>query len=255
MWWKNNSRMYTVVWWRGFSWRLDFFWRTRWSSVTNTHTHTRSLTFLLFLCLCSDHHTIQSEHMLNCKRVAMKCPVIKSTMENTKEKSSAAAESNVLYLNDSPKKEPVLIKAQDPPAGVTTVLFPTNIDTSAVHDKENSAGREHDGTLDECFEDSGYLSLHNSQIDHHGDEDDRLPGMPNGKSASLNNSPLKCQGRTRLSFPGSVAVSTPVDRHRRSRAALSSTPTNQHFSLNLPILKFQRDVNEELAKSYKKNKW
>lgn len=182
----------------------------------------------------------------------MKCPVIKSTMENTKEKSSAAAaaESKVLYLNDSPKKEPVFIKAKDPPGGVMTVLFPTNIDTSAVHDKENSAGREHDGTLDDCLEDSGYLSWHNSQIEPNGEEDDRLPGMLQGK-----NSPSKYQGRTRLSFPGSLVVSTPVDRHRRSsRAALWSTPTNQHTGLNLPILKFQRDVNDELAKSYKKNK-
>ncbi|KAM4729929.1 F-box only protein 5 [Anableps anableps] len=190
--------------------------------------------------------------MLNCKRVAMKCPVINSAKENTMEKSSAAAESMIFYLKDSPKKEPVPIKSQDPPAEVATVLFSN---TSAVHNKENSTSREHDGTLDECLEDSGYLSLHNSQTDHHGDEDDdSIAGIHQGKTVSLNNSPSKCQRRTRLSLPGSLAVSTPVDRHRRSTAALSSTPTNQHVGPNLPILRFQQAVCEELAKSYKKNK-
>jgi len=35
---------------------------------------------------------------------------------------------------------------------------------------------------------------------------------------------------------------------------LSSTPSNQHSDPNLPILKFEQAVCEELAKYYKKNK-
>ncbi|MEQ2187844.1 hypothetical protein GOODEAATRI_008758 [Goodea atripinnis] len=194
--------------------------------------------------------------MLTCKRLAMKFPVIKSTKENTMEKSSAAAaESKALYLNDSPKKEPVPIKSQEAPPGVTTETVAYKSNASTDHNKENRTSREHDGTLDECFEDSGYLSLQNSQIDHPVDEEeDRTAQTHQRQTVSSNNSPSKCQGRTRPSLPGSLAVSTPVDHHRRTAAVLSSTPTNQHILSNLPILKFQQTVCEELAKSYKKNK-
>ncbi|XP_032408309.1 F-box only protein 5 [Xiphophorus hellerii] len=180
----------------------------------------------------------------------MKCPTIKSAKGSTMEKSTLAeaaapaAESKVLYVKDSPKKEPVPVKSQDRPSGQTTVVF----STSAVHNKENNTGREQDGALEEYFEDSGYLSLQNSHIDHHGDEEeDHIAETHQWKRLSSSNSPSKCKQRTRISFSGSLAVSTPVDHHGRSTATLSSTP-------NLPILRFQQAVCEELTKSYKKNK-
>uniref|UniRef100_A0A3B5M950 ZBR-type domain-containing protein n=1 Tax=Xiphophorus couchianus TaxID=32473 RepID=A0A3B5M950_9TELE len=148
---------------------------------------------------------------------AMKCPTIKSAKGKTMEKSTLAeaaapaAESKVLYVKDSPKKEPVPVKSQDRPAGQTTVFF----STSAVHNKENNTGREQDGALEEYFEDSGYLSLQNSHIDHHGDEEE-----------------------------DHIAE---THQWKRSTATLSSTP-------NLPILRFQQAVCEELTKGYKKNK-
>lgn len=200
----------------------------------------------------------------------MKCPRYEVTKTNNMEKSSAnvaAAEYKGLHHKASPMKEPTPIKPQCPPAGVTTVLFSLNNTTRAVHNKENSTSREHDRTLDEGHEDSGYLSLHNSQIDdHHGDEEDDhiqkkltaalLPSSTHHeKTISPNNSPSKCQGRTNSSYPV-VAASTPVDRPRRRTAAYSSssTPSNRHSDPNLPILKFQQAVCEELAKSYRKNK-
>ncbi|XP_070772514.1 F-box only protein 5 [Enoplosus armatus] len=202
--------------------------------------------------------------MFHCKKVIMKCPRYEATRANNMEKSSAA-ESKVLHLKASPVKEPNPIKPQCPPAGVTTVLFSLNNNTKAVHNKENSTSREHDRTLDEGFEDSGYLSLHNSQIDdHHGDEeDDHVQGkstailLPSAastcqeKTISPKKSPSKCQGRTNSSRPVSQ-VATPVGgpRRRNTTYSLSSTPSDP----NLPILNFQRAVCEELAKSYRKNK-
>ncbi|XP_014914292.1 F-box only protein 5 [Poecilia latipinna] len=189
----------------------------------------------------------------------MKCPTIKSAKGNTMEKSplaeAAAAESKVLYAKDSPKKEPAPVISQDRPVGQMTVFFSTKNSISAVHNKENNSGREQDGALEEYFEDSGYLSLQNSHIDHHGDEEeDHIAETHQGKRLSASNSPSKCQQRTRISFPGSLAVSTPVDRHGRSTAALSSTPNHHHVTPNLPILRFQQAVCEELTKSYKKNR-
>lgn len=201
----------------------------------------------------------------------MKCPHYEAARANNMEKSSAA-ESKVLHLKASPVKEVIPVKPQCPPAGVTTVLFSLNNTTRTVHDKENSTdSREHDRTLEEGFEDSGYLSLHNSQTeDHHVDEeDDYIQGRlaeilpPSSVSAkqektiSPKQSPTKYQGRTGSSRPVSlVAASTPVDRPRRRTAAysLSSTPSDHHSDPNLPLLKFQQAVCEELAKSYRKNK-
>uniref|UniRef100_A0A8C9YD35 F-box protein 5 n=1 Tax=Sander lucioperca TaxID=283035 RepID=A0A8C9YD35_SANLU len=206
--------------------------------------------------------------MSHCKKPIMKFPRYEATMANKMEKRSAAAESRVLNLKSSPVKEPIPIKPQCPPAGVTTVLFSlNNNNTTAVHNKENSTSKEHDRILDEGFEDSGYLSLQNSHIDdHHGDtEDEHIQGKPTvtqlpsaaahqEKAISPNNSPSKYKGRTD-SNP-LVTASTPVDRHNRRTAAhsLSSTPSDQHNDPNLPILNFQQAVCEELAKSYKKNK-
>ncbi|XP_023250168.1 F-box only protein 5 [Seriola lalandi dorsalis] len=195
----------------------------------------------------------------------MKCPSYEAARANNMEKSSAnmaAAQSKVLHIKASPVKEPIPIKPQCPPASVTTVLFSLNNDTRQVHNKENSTNRELDRTADEVFEDSGYLSLHNSQIfDHGNEEDDHIQGklkatlLPSAahqeKTISPNNSPSKCQGRTNSSCPMSlVAASTP----RPTRRIAASTPSDHHNDPNLPILKFQRAVCEELAKSYQKNK-
>lgn len=191
----------------------------------------------------------------------MKCPQYETTKTKNMEKSSvvlAAAEPKLLHLKASPEKQPP--KPQCPPADVTPVLF---------NDKENSTSLEHDRTLDECFEDSGYLSLQNSQTDlHHGDEEDEhILGKPTAslpsastthreKTVSPNVSPSKCLKRNNPSCPALVTVSTPAERPQRRTAlhSLSSTPRDQHSDPNLPILKFQRAVCEELAKSYRKNK-
>ncbi|XP_044228825.1 F-box only protein 5 [Thunnus albacares] len=211
--------------------------------------------------------------MFHYKKVTMKCPHYKSARANNMEKVSAV-ESKVLHLKASPVKELTPIKPQCPPSGVTTVLFSlnNNNDTRAVHDKENSTdSRAHDRTLEEGFEDSGYLSLHTSQAeDHHVDEeDDHIQGrsteilLPPSAAAqhertiSPKPSPTKCQGRMSSGRHASlVAASTPVDRPRRRALtySLSSTPSDHHDDPNLPLLKFQRAVCEELAKSYRKNK-
>ncbi|XP_058506832.1 F-box only protein 5 [Solea solea] len=202
-------------------------------------------------------------------RATMKCPHYNASKTNSMEKSSAnvaAADYRGLHLKTSPVKEPIFAKPQCPPAAQTTVLFPLNDTTGAIHNKENSAiSREHDGTLDEGLEDSGYLSLHNSRIDeHHGDEeDDHIHGKPTStlppsgahqeKTVSPHKSPSKCQRRTDSGchIP-LVAASTPVGCHRRR--LLSSTPSDNHSDPNLPILKFQRDVCEKLTEGYRKNK-
>lgn len=181
----------------------------------------------------------------------MKCTFYEAAMDNAKEKSSAAAESRVRHLKASPVKEPTPIKPQFSSAGSTGLLFSTKNNTRTVHNKENSVNRCHDGSLDDGFEDSGYLSLHNSQIDDHVDEENvqilGKPAVTHQDKAVL--SPSKCQGRTKSSRPVSLLVSTPVDK--RKTVALSST---QHSSPSLPILKFQQAVCEGLEKSYKKSK-
>ncbi|KAM4591654.1 F-box only protein 5 [Odontesthes bonariensis] len=198
--------------------------------------------------------------MFHCTRLIMKCPHYEATRDNTMERSSAVAESKLLQLKTSPVKEPIPIKPQCPSAGSTRVLFSTKNNTSAVHNKENSTSRDHEGTLDEAFEDSGYLSLQNSQIDSpHVDEvDDHVVGKPTAVLSSpathqekSDLSPSKCQRRTKSTH---LAVFTPVDRHKRRTATLSSTPSNPHSDPILPILKFEQAVCEELAKCYKKNK-
>ncbi|XP_059215448.1 F-box only protein 5 [Centropristis striata] len=190
----------------------------------------------------------------------MKCPRYDTTMASNMEKSSAVAESKVLHFKVSPVKKPIPIKPHCPPTGVTTVLFSLNNNTKAVHNKENSTSREHDRTLDEVFEDSGYLSLQNSQIN---EEEEEMQGRPTAaaahkeKTISSKDSPSKCKVKTDSPHPVSVvAAFTPVDCHKRRTAAysMSSTPSNNHNDSNLPILKFQQAVCEELAKSYRKNK-
>lgn len=207
--------------------------------------------------------------MFHYKKVAMKCPQYNAARSNNMEKDPAA-EAKVHHLKASPVKELVFIKPQCPPS-VTTVLFPLNTadPTGAVHGKENSTDKEHERTLEESVEDSGYLSLHNShnEVYHVDEEDDHIQprckeSLPSfsasthqGKSISPKQSPTKCKGRRESSQPVSLASSTPVNcQKRRSLTySLSSTPAH-HADRNLPLLNFERAVCEKLAKNFRKNK-
>lgn len=192
----------------------------------------------------------------------MKCPHHKAAVAYSTGKTSAG-NSTVSHLKASPVPSP--IKPHFPPVDAITDL---PLDTSStVHDKENSNGGHRDGSLNEFFEDSGYLSLQNSQIDdHHGDgEDEHTRGeivhtvlqataTTQGRTKTPKNSPSKCQGSANCSQPVPVAES-PVSCYGRRPPtfSLSSTPSD-HLNPTLPILKFQKAVCQELAKSYQKNK-
>ncbi|XP_061600941.1 F-box only protein 5 [Cololabis saira] len=206
-----------------------------------------------------EESTYSSVRMFHCERVTMKHPYHEARRDGTMEKSFAA-ESKLLQLKASPVKEPNPIKAPSPE--VTNTLFAIKNLVSAVHNKENSTTTEHEQTQDECFEDSGYLSLHNSRIECHHEEEGLVQEKPAAglsaaaahpeKTAVSKDSPTKCQGRTKPSHQASLAVSTPVGRS--VRRTLSSTPSDRHTDHNLPILRFEQVVCEELAKNYKKNK-
>ena len=210
--------------------------------------------------------------MFHSKIATMKCSSSVATRAKNMEKSSAnvaASKPKVLHIKASPVKEPTPIKPQCPPAGQTIVLFSLNDNTKAIHNKENSTNKEHDRTLEEGLEESGYLSMHNSQIDdHHEEEEDGhiqekptetlLPSAaPQEDTQSPNHSPSKCQGKMNSSSPVSlVAASTPVERPRRraTQYPLLSSPSDHESDPNLPLVKFGRDVCKELRKSYLKNK-
>lgn len=192
----------------------------------------------------------------------MKVPRYETTKASKIEKSCVAVmkcdeDTTAHCLKASPVKEPSPLKPPCPPEEVASAFFSVESDTSAVHNKENS--REHDRTQEEGFEDSGYLSLHNSHIDlPHGDEEDNHhTGKPTAvltraaAQKTPNNSPSKCTSAGR---PESWLVdSTPVDCPKRpASCSLSSTPYD-HGS-DLPLLKFQQSVCEKLAESYQKNK-
>ncbi|KAM9847927.1 F-box only protein 5 [Aulostomus maculatus] len=189
----------------------------------------------------------------------MKCPSYEiARMKKTENISApASVDSKALQLKASPVKEPPLIKPHHLPAKVGPALFPLK-DTSAVYDKENSASKEHDRTLDDGLEDSGYMSLHTSQIsDHHVSEEDDPPSATAARGEKRapwrKASPYQKGTGSSCSL---VVASTPVDRSKGRQAAhsLFSTPSEKHCDPNLPLLKFQQAVCEELAKSYQKNK-
>lgn len=200
--------------------------------------------------------------VIYCKKAIMKCHRYKEKMERTSNAVATAGSKLPLLKAPPVSPEPSPVKPKCPSTGADVkVLFSVNNNTSTVHNKENSTNRDHDRTMDEGFEDSGYLSLHNSQIDdHHGDEEEDhvrrkiAVATHQGKNISPKSSPSKCQGKTKSSpvcppFPS-------VGRHSRRTAtcSLSSTPSSHFTKTNLPILKFQEAVCEELAKSYQKNK-
>lgn len=190
----------------------------------------------------------------HCKNGIMKCPHYEATWGHSMEKDPAAEPVVVQPKASAPPLKPLRV-----PVDVTTVLSHND------SDKENRSSREHDRTLDEGFEDSGYLSLQNSQLDeHHGDEEAPMQGkvasalpvsVTQGKTT--NPSPSRYHGKKKNSSHAAavVVVSTPVDRPRRRTAApLPFTPSDRHHDPKMPILNFERDVCEELAKSYQKNK-
>ncbi|XP_029377402.1 F-box only protein 5 isoform X2 [Echeneis naucrates] len=206
--------------------------------------------------------------MFQSEQATMKCPRFEPAQANKMEKTSskmAAAQPRVLHLKASPVKEPIPIKPLCPPRGVAKVLLSLNNNTREVHNKENSSSREHDRTLDEGFEDSGYLSLHNSQIeDHPKNEEDGhvqdklataqlLSSTHREEEISPNTSPSKCKGRISFNRPLSlVAASTPVARP--TRRTVVSTPSDDHRDAILPIVDFQKAVCQKLAKNYQKSK-
>lgn len=181
----------------------------------------------------------------------MKCPHHKAAVACSTEKISAG-NSAVSHLKASPVLSP--IKPHFPP--VAAITHPPLDTSSTVHDKEN-------GTND-FFEDSGYLSLHNSQVDDHYGEDEntrekivhrvlQTTATTQGRTKTPKNSPSKCQGSANCSQPVPLAES-PVScpKRRPPTFSLSSTPSN-HLS-PLPVLNFQKAVCKELAKCYRKNK-
>ncbi|KAL6102266.1 fbxo5 [Pungitius sinensis] len=162
--------------------------------------------------------------MLTSRTGAMKCPRHEAAMTPGVERRPAATEPRVSHPKLSPLKEPPLIKPVCPPA----------VFCRAVHNKENSTGREHDRTLEDGFEDSGYLSLQNSHIE----EDDLLHGRPAAHQERT--SPSKCPGRT-----DSTLVQVSLE---------ASPPVDRPLQPNLPIVTFGRAACEALAKNYQKNK-
>ncbi|KAK7902100.1 hypothetical protein WMY93_018869 [Mugilogobius chulae] len=176
---------------------------------------------------------------------------------NNVDKSSAVVDKGG-QLHGSPVKEHVVLKPPLPTVDVTTV-YPQNNYSRAVHNKENAAGRDHhETTVDQGLEDSGYLSLHNSHVEDvdesiHEESTTHLsaPGAVY-LNVTPNLSPMKCQD-TRASQSVSL---TPVDFHKEKNDTFStsSTPANHHKDRNLPILKFNQAVCEELSKSFQKYK-
>lgn len=196
--------------------------------------------------------------MPHSQRIIMKFPRQEASRTVSMDKNSAVADTKVLHLKSSPVKEPLPYKPPVTPADVTPVLLSHNNDTGAVHNKENNtSSKDVDRIVDERLEDSGYLSLHNSQIeeedDHfHGRAPTTLPpsAATHQQTISPKPSPTKCQGRADSVSP---VASTPVLRQKRlDMYSMSSTPSDNNPYL--PILKFEQAVCEELAKSFQKTK-
>ncbi|XP_013860628.1 F-box only protein 5 [Austrofundulus limnaeus] len=183
----------------------------------------------------------------------MKCSVLNATKrDNTMKKVSGAPDDSIIRLKMSPVKDNSPTKPQSSSKEISKVF-------SAKNNKESNNSRD-PVILDNCFEDSGYLSLHNSHIDPNVEgENNRTPGklttVHQEKTISSKKS-SKSQGKAKVSRPLFLeAATTPVVRLKpKTTRALSSTPSNNCSPSNLPILKFQQDVCEALSRSFKKNK-
>nr|XP_046214354.1 F-box only protein 5 [Oncorhynchus gorbuscha] len=139
-------------------------------------------------------------------------------------------EKHVTYkesgLRTSPLKEcaQVVAKSQLSPCVTTAANFCLEDDVKGVHNKENN---QHNVDLDgvnlgcEAFEDSGFLSLQNSQIE----DFDNIKELEKSPGQHI------------------FSPSTPVaDYHNKAT----------HTASKLPILKFQHAVCQELANSFKR---
>lgn len=185
----------------------------------------------------------------------------KNMEKNPAPAAVAAGDLHGPHTKTPPLKEHVPIKPPFSPAGVTqTALFSLNKNTRAVHNKENDNGKEHDGSSDEValgnggFEDSGYLSLQNSHLDDHRDDheeerevDERSLATPSRptwqeKAIAAARSPLKTDPKTAFAHSP-----TKCQGKTASERIVSSTA-----GPNLPILRFQQAVCEELAKSFQR---
>ncbi|CAB1312794.1 unnamed protein product [Coregonus sp. 'balchen'] len=136
-------------------------------------------------------------------------------------------EKHVTYKESGLKTSPlmgcvqVVVKQLSP--GVTSANVCLKDDVKGVHNKENN---HHDRTLDEvnlgceAFEDSGYLSLQNSQIE------DFYNGKEQGESLGQD----------------IFSPCTPVADYHKAK----------HTASQLPILKFQHAICQELTNSFKR---
>ena len=102
-------------------------------------------------------------------------------------------------------------------------------------------------------EDSGYLSLHSSQVsDEHYEETGRVSQQPPGLR-----SPHATAGTTAATTaPSSLSSSTPRVSLCSSSPRVplsSSTPRASCRNANLPIVRFQQAVCAELARSFQKD--
>ncbi|XP_061767245.1 F-box only protein 5 [Nerophis ophidion] len=180
----------------------------------------------------------------------MKCPQYDIAMVRKNMDKGSPEKSLDLHVKESPSKEPRALKPQCPPGDKLSIVHDDTV--GVVYGKENQTLREHARTL----EDSGYLSLHTSQIEEEHDHGHaRLPKTPLQPPLlpSPKKSPIGTNSNCRLTV---VTASTPVERSGRKALTRSlwSTPSEHHGSPNLPIVKFQQAVCEELAKSYNKTK-
>lgn len=166
--------------------------------------------------------------------------------------SGASDDSVIILLKMSPVKDASPTKPQSSSKELSMVF-------SAKNHKESNTSRD-PATLDNCFEDSGYLSLHNSQIDPNVEgENTNTPGKPTAvhqEKTFLSKKSSKCQGKAKVSRPLFLEdATTPVVRSKtKTTRTLSSTPSSNYSHSNLPILKFQQDVCEALSRNFKKSR-
>nr|XP_057914561.1 F-box only protein 5 [Doryrhamphus excisus] len=182
----------------------------------------------------------------------MKCPQYDIAKAKRNMEKCPPEKAFGLHVKESPSKEPLPVKPLCPPAEkVSTGLLASHNSTlGVIHDKENQTFKEHERTSEEALEDSGYLSLQNSQTEEDYDHGLARPlkVLPSPKRSTL------CQEGTGFSTATLVAASTPVNHCRRLTYSLSSTPSEHRGNSNLPIIKFQQAVCEELHKSYQRTK-
>ncbi|KAK7899414.1 hypothetical protein WMY93_020267 [Mugilogobius chulae] len=174
------------------------------------------------------------------QKANMKVPCYEPSCPNNVEKSFAA-DAKVPQLHESPVKEPHVFK--------TPFSKPQSGFTRAVHNKENSASRDHERTIE--LEDSGYLSLHNSQLEEADNEIShrRDSAVYQDKHVSPKASPVKCPEEN---TPESIFTPINLQKKRKDTCSMSSTPADRHHIL--PILRFEQAVCEALAENFQKTK-